>query len=362
MYDEQVNKIKEKVLDPNMMILADTEQNFNEVLHKKIDFDDFNDFIFDFIKENKRKSINYYLEFKEKDDDIFTFEYQLQDQNQKIKHLTENKNEKKNFYFDLKALNIYIKKFCEANKIKNLIQNNSDSANINAHLIQSNADKASGALSNQEELDFSMHSRENDSESSIVKEYYSDSISRSEAQKNEFNEMELIEKFKILFENHKKMKMHFKDLSAFCVNILIICFKIKFSFLDFSNTAKRKVIKEVILSLKNLLHSSLSNNSNHISDKIKKEFAKMKKGSNKGKDFIYDKNCDDDLWEIYENHNLNESDEYDKFEDLDDEIHMFGRKAQHYKQKEQKKIKYADRLLGFFLHHTCVEDFSNFIM
>lgn len=341
-----------------MMIMADSEQHFNEVLQKKIDFDDFNDLLFDFIKENKRKSINYYLDFKEKDDDIFTFEYQLQDQNQKIKHLTENKNQKKNFYLDLKYLKTYLKKFCENNKIKNLTSTNSNFIDIH------NNKNNQTATSNQEELNILMYSMERVSEASEPKEFEADNeIFGGEAKKFAFDEIELIENFENLFEDHKRMKSHFKDLSAMCVNIIIVCFKNKFSFLDFSNSAKRKLIKQIILKLKNFLHSSLnnSNNNHNISDRIKNDFLNLKNARNGSKDVNYD-NGDDNLWEIYENHNLNESEDYYEFEDLDDEIHMFGRKNQHYKEKEQKKLKFADRLLGYFLYHTCIEDLSNFIM
>jgi len=337
-----------------MMILEDTQQDINQVIQNKLDYDDFNDFLFEFIKENKRKSINYYLDFKEKDDDIFTFEYQLRDQNQKIKHFTESKNEKQKFYLDLKILKVYLKKFCEANKIKNC---------FNANKIINNINNNPDAQSNQEELNFSMHSRESAYDQSDGKEFDSDNIDNNilggDAKRFLYNESVLIEKFEVLFENHKKMKMHFKDLSALCVNIIIVSFKNKFTFLDFSNSAKLKIIKEIILKLKNFLHSNLNNNSNHISDKIKKEFFNLKKGKNASKDLIYD-DVDDNLWEIYENHNLNESEDYDEFEDLDDQIHMFGKK--HYRDKNHKNLKYADRLLGYFLFHTCIDDLSNFIM
>lgn len=329
------------------MILEDKELNFDEVLEKNIDFDNFNEFLFDFIKENKTKSIRYFLDYKEKDDDLFTFEYQLQDQNNKIKHMTENKNQKNIFLSDLKDLNVYIKQYYKANKIK--------ISNINTYIISKEKIEDKYSI-NQEELDISINKSEeiSNSESDFENNFYEKSL------KFQFNELELIEKFNNLIINHKKMVIHFKELCNLCVNILIINFKLKFTFLDFSNE-KRKIIKEIILALNAFLRKSLNNHKNDLSDEIRNEFINMKK---KG-EFDFNKNCtfenNNNLWEIYENQNLIEEEEYDDFESDVENQHIFSRKLNYNNHKEMK-IKYSDRLLGFFLYNTCLEDLSNFIM
>jgi len=337
------------------MILENNNENFNEVLQRKIDLDEFNDFILDFIKENKRKSINYYLDFKEKDDDIFTFEYQLQEQNQKIISLTKNKSEKNIFYLDLKDLKNYVKNYSAFNMIK-----------LKFNIINPNKiNKQKEPKSNLEELDLSIQSIHSNkdvlSNSNESKEYDSDNFFNSEENKNKtYNEIEFIEKFNNLFESHKKMKAYFKNLSSLCVNILIISFKQKFTFLDFS-MSKRKIIKEVILNLRDFLNSNLNGHLNSVSDNIRKDFINLKRNHNKDKlseALNYDN--DNRLWEVYENHNLNESEDDDNF-DLEEENHMFGRKNKLNKEKN-KQIKFSERLLGHFLYNTCIADLSNFIM
>lgn len=329
-----------------------------ENIFKNLNFDELNEFLLEYIKENKSKSINYFLDFKKNDDDLLTYEYQLQQQNDLIKNLIKLKKEKYLFFLDLKDLNKYLRQYYEANKLDFLSNLPNNNGKTPADFTQSlNTDEISHLVHENNSSDIS-------SENEVISNI---EIKDEKDEKLIFDEEELIGKFQFISDNHPRLYPHYKNISLLCVNIITASFKRKYSFLDFSAGRKREKIKQIIISLKDFLEKSLGNNyANHKNyannnNNLASEFFKYNNNNKKSKS-EYNQ---DNLWEIYENNDINNDSAASDYYEEKDNNHIFSAKRQRKfadNNSIQKNLKYSERLLGYFLYNTCIEELSNFLM